>query len=110
MLVELTPILDPTIFRTYDIRGIAGKTLSDDDMFLIGKALGSYVQEQGGKQIVMARDGRLSSPVLAPPLTEGILSSGCDVIDIGMLATPLLYFALNAFAVSSGVVLTGSHN
>lgn len=110
MIAERKPILDPTIFRTYDIRGVAGKTLNDDDVFVIGKALGATIQEYGEKQLVMARDGRLSSPVLSKALIEGLVSSGCDVINLGMQATPLLYFALKHFAVTSGVMLTGSHN
>lgn len=102
--------LDPTIFRTYDIRGIAGKSLSDNHVFLIGKALGSLIQERGERLVVLARDGRISSPVLAPALTEGLLSSGCDVINLGMSPTPLLYFAIEYFNAKSGVMLTGSHN
>lgn len=102
--------LDPTIFRTYDIRGIAGRTLSDDHVFFIGKALGTLIQERGERLVVVARDGRISSPVLAPALIEGILSSGCDVINLGMSPTPLLYFAIQYFNAKSGVMLTGSHN
>lgn len=103
-------ILDKTAFRTYDIRGIAGVSLTDESVFLIGKALGSLVIDAGGNQLTIARDGRLSSPELAKALAAGIQSSGCDVVDIGMVPTPVLYYATHMLNQQSGVMLTGSHN
>jgi phosphomannomutase/phosphoglucomutase len=102
--------IHPTIFRAYDIRGIAGKTLTANAVFLIGKAFGSYARDQGEHQIVIARDGRESGPELSEALCNGILSVGCDVVDIGVAPTPVLYYATNIFAEHSGVMLTGSHN
>ncbi len=78
----------PTIFRAYDIRGIAGKTLTAEAVFLIGKAFGSYARDQGEHQIVIARDGRFSGPELSRALCDGILSVGCDVVDIGVHQHP----------------------
>jgi phosphomannomutase / phosphoglucomutase len=102
--------MDRSIFRTYDIRGIVGKTLTEEGVFLIGKAVGSLALEQGETDVAIARDGRLSSPLLSTQLCEGILSSGCHVIDLGMAPTPLLYFATHTLGTRSGVMLTGSHN
>lgn len=102
--------MDASIFRTYDIRGIVGKSLTEETVYLIGKAVGSLAREQGEKQIAIARDGRLSSPLLSTLLSDGILSVGCDVIDLGMVPTPLLYFATHILETRSGVMLTGSHN
>lgn len=102
--------LHPSIFRAYDIRGVVGETLTEAGVFLIGKALGSLVKEQYANQIAVARDGRISGPALLKALCEGILSTGCDVIDIGMVPTPLLYYATYMFEERSGAMVTGSHN
>jgi len=102
--------LSPSIFRAYDIRGIVDETLTGETVFLIGRAFASMLRERGDKQIVIARDGRLSGPLLMKALTEGILSTGCDVIDIGMVPTPLLYYAAHILNQHAGVMLTGSHN
>lgn len=110
MLKERLPLIDPAIFRSYDIRGVVGESLTDETIYLIGKAIGSLLIERGEKQLALGRDGRVSSPSLSQALCEGLLSTGCDVIDIGMVPTPLLYFATNLFDQHSGVMLTGSHN
>lgn len=99
-----------SIFRAYDIRGIVGTTLTEETVFLIGKALGSSVRDAGGKQMAIARDGRFSGPALSKALCEGILSVGCDVVDLGMVPTPLLYYATDLLDDHSGVMVTGSHN
>ncbi|OGT43122.1 MAG: phosphoglucomutase [Gammaproteobacteria bacterium RIFCSPHIGHO2_12_FULL_37_34] len=102
--------IDPSIFRAYDIRGMVGKTLTENHVFLIGKVLGSLVCEQNEHHMLLARDGRLSGPALAQSLTDGILSTGCNVIDLGMVPTPLLYYATQVLDEHSGMMLTGSHN
>ena len=102
--------IDPCIFRSYDIRGIAGVTLTDAIVTLIGQAIGSEAKEQGQHALVVGRDGRHSSPSLSQALIKGIVLSGCDVIDIGMVPTPVLYFACHKLNTQSGVMLTGSHN
>ncbi len=102
--------INPTIFRAYDIRGVAGVTLTESVVYLIGKAFGSMVRDHGEQQVVISRDGRVSGPVLSEALCNGILASGCNVIDIGVAPTPVLYYATQFFAEQSGIMLTGSHN
>lgn len=107
---NIEQMVSPSIFRTYDIRGEVGVTLTEENVYLIGKAIGSLVRERHDDQICVGRDGRISSPTLSHQLCEGILSTGCDVADIGMVPTPLLYYATHLFKKNSGVMLTGSHN
>lgn len=102
--------VDPSIFRAYDIRGIVGDSLTEESVFAIGKALGSLVRERGESQVVIARDGRHSGVYLSKALAQGVLASGCDVIDLGVVPTPVLYYAVNILEQHSGVMLTGSHN
>ncbi len=110
MLDQLGSVVDPSIFRTYDIRGIVGETLTEDSIVLIGQAIGSLLQERGENEVAVARDGRLSSPILIEALCRGLQVAGCNVVDIGMVPTPLLYYAAHAFERNSGVMVTGSHN
>ena len=98
------------IFRAYDIRGIVDEELTEEGIFYIGKALGSYLLSKGRNSLVTARDGRISGPRLLKQFQKGVMSSGCDVIDIGEVPTPLLYFSTFETNVSDGVMLTGSHN
>ena len=98
------------IFRAYDIRGIVDEALTEESIFYIGKALGSYILSEGRDSLLTARDGRLSGPRLLDSLQKGVMSSGCNVIDIGEAPTPLLYFSTFRTNISDGVMLTGSHN
>jgi phosphomannomutase / phosphoglucomutase len=98
------------IFRAYDIRGIVGKTLTKEIVYDIGRALGSEAKELGCKTVVVGRDGRISSPELADALSQGIISTGCDVLDVGMVPTPVLYFVVHHTDGRTGVMITGSHN
>jgi len=98
------------IFRAYDIRGIVGKTLTRDRVYDIGRALGTDALDHDCKIIVMGRDGRTSSPQLAEALAQGIVSTGLNVLDIGMVPTPMVYFVAQHTAGRSGVMITGSHN
>ncbi len=98
------------VFRTYDIRGNTLTDLTADLVHDIGLALGSEARAQGATTMAVARDGRLSSPKLFAALTEGLLATGCNLIDIGIMPTPLLYFATHTLSTNSGVMLTGSHN
>ena len=104
------PALPEEIFKAYDIRGIVGKTLTVENILLIGQAIGSEAKARGLNSIVFARDGRLSGPELGQSLVKGLLSAGLNVIDIGMLPTPVLYYAAAEFTNGTGVMLTGSHN
>jgi phosphomannomutase/phosphoglucomutase len=102
--------VDPSIFRAYDIRGIVGKTLSRDVAHLLGQAIGSLMRERDLREIVIGRDGRLSGPELAGALSDGFRAAGVDVIDIGAVPTPVVYFATFHFETGCGVAVTGSHN
>jgi phosphomannomutase/phosphoglucomutase len=99
-----------TIFRAYDIRGIAAHQLTDDIVYQIGLAIGSEAVERGQQELIIARDGRASSQAIADALMRGLRDSGRNVIDIGLLPTPVLYFATHQLGTQSGVMITGSHN
>lgn len=99
-----------SIFRAYDIRGIVDETLTENGVNLIGRAIASEALNLGQRAIVIARDGRLHSERLSDALTKGIQSAGCDVIDVGQVPTPVLYFATHHTETQSGVMITGSHN
>jgi len=104
--VELTP----GIFRAYDIRGVIDKTLDSGVAKNVGQAVGTLAQERNAGPVVVARDGRLSGPYLMKGMIEGILSTGCDVLDIGAVPTGVLYYAAFEMGAGSGVMITGSHN
>lgn len=98
------------IFRAYDIRGIVGQGLNKNVMSLIGQAIGSEALQQGENNLIVGADARLSSPEFSKAIIEGILSTGCDVTDIGVVTTPLMYFGTHILDTGSGVMITGSHN
>ena len=98
------------IFRAYDIRGLVGQTLTRERVYDIGRGLGTDAKDHGCKLLVVGRDGRISSPILAEALAEGIVSTGCNVLDIGMIPTPMLYFVALHTEGRSGVMITGSND
>ena len=102
--------LPPEIFKAYDIRGVVGKTLTPEIVEAIGQAIGSEAAARNQSAICVGRDGRLSGPELAAALARGIQKSGVNVIDVGRVATPMLYFATHHLKTGSGVMVTGSHN
>ena len=102
--------LPTAIFRAYDIRGIAETDLRDDIVRDIGRALGTRVRRAGGRRVALGRDARLSGPRLRAALLEGLLSTGVDVLDLGAIPTPLLYFGVYHLGLDGGVEITGSHN
>ena len=102
--------LSKTIFKAYDIRGVVGKTLDAGIAMRIGQAFGRVVLARGERAVVIGRDGRLSGPQLSAALAAGLQQAGVDVIDLGMVATPMLYFATHVLGAASGVMVTGSHN
>jgi phosphomannomutase/phosphoglucomutase len=104
------PHVPPEIFKAYDIRGIVGRTLTAEVCRLLGRAVGTRARELGQTRIAIGRDGRLSGPDLSRTLAQGLRESGVDVIDIGRVATPMLYFATHHLHTGSGVMITGSHN
>ena len=89
--------INPQIFREYDIRGIVGKDLTPESVTNIGKAIGTYIRRGDGKTIILGRDVRSSSIAFRDILSNALNSTGCDVIDIGMVPTPVTYFALHHF-------------
>jgi len=99
-----------SIFRAYDIRGVVGDTLSPEIATAIGRAIGSEARGRGLSRIAVARDGRLSGAELLAAVSEGIISTGLDVIDVGAVPTPVLYYAAQELGGGSGVMVTGSHN
>ncbi len=100
----------PTVLREYDVRGTYGETLTEDDARAIGAAFGTRVVREGGSHVAIGRDGRMSSPSLSAALSEGLRSAGCDVTDIGLGPTPMLYFATYHLPADAGIMVTGSHN
>ena len=107
--IEL-PLPDSSIFKAYDVRGIVDRTLTYSSVRAIGAALGSLALDSAVTAVVVGRDGRLSGPMLRDALIDGITKTGIDVIDIGMVPTPVLYFATHNLKTGSGVSITGSHN
>jgi phosphomannomutase / phosphoglucomutase len=110
MMYPVIQDLPKSIFRAYDIRGIVGDTITPEVIYWLGRAIGSAAQEQGDGRIITGRDGRLSGPSLMEALQQGLRESGCVIIDIGQVPSPVLYFATHHLQISAGVVLTASHN
>ncbi|RJP84511.1 MAG: phosphomannomutase/phosphoglucomutase [Desulfobacteraceae bacterium] len=102
--------MTPDIFREYDIRGIAGKQITEDDVILIGKGIGTFLVQHKCFRLTVGRDCRLTSDAFSEKLIEGLMSTGCHVIDIGVCPTPVLYFSIQHLSQEGGVMLTASHN
>ena len=102
--------IDRSIFRAYDIRGVVGQTLDASVAELIGQAVGSVMHDKGLDDIVVGRDGRLSGPEMAEGLIKGLRKAGRNVIDIGMVPTPVVYFGCYHLRTGCGIAITGSHN
>src|SRR5580700_2273304 len=103
-------MLKPTIFREYDIRGVAETELASPDVVELGQALGTLLQRKSGRRVNLACDCRLSSPRLHDALLEGLVKSGCEVTDLGVAPTPLLYYSAVHLKADGAVMITGSHN
>lgn len=103
-------VINPQIFRQYDIRGVAERDLTDEAVELLGKAFGTYVKSTGSNKVLVGRDNRLSSDRLRGAISRGLLSVGCDVVDIGLSVTPMLYYARVHYGIDGAVMITGSHN
>src|SRR6476659_6308254 len=102
--------MNARVFREYDIRGNADRDLDDGFANELGKAIGSHLRRAGAKRITLGRDCRVTSPRLHKALRSGILSTGVNIVDVGVVATPLLYFSVFHFDADGGVQITGSHN
>ncbi len=104
------PSINPSIFREYDIRGIVDEDLTAEFVTDLGRAYAAYVAPEGAEKIVVGHDARLHSPMFRDSLIEGLTAAGLGVIDLGLVPTPLLYFALFHFDADGGLMITGSHN
>ena len=102
--------LKPEIFRQYDIRGVVDKDLTQETVEILGKAIGTYFRQHNRSHVAVGMDCRLSSPAFSESLSQGLLSTGCDVTELGTIPTPLLYFAIFYKKIEAGVMITGSHN
>ena len=102
--------VNPAIFRMYDVRGVVATDLTPDTVRLIGQAFATECLKQNVNSVCIGRDGRLHSKQLSVALTEGLNAGGCDVIDVGMVPTPVLYFATHHLKTGTGIMVTGSHN
>lgn len=99
-----------SIFREYDIRGIVEKDLKGEFPYFLGKSIGTMIKRKGENKVVVGGDNRLSTPTIKEKLINGIIDTGCDVIDIGIVPTPIVYFSIHFYSISSGVMVTASHN
>ena len=102
--------ISPTIFREYDIRGVVDQDLTEEVVRLIGQGLGTLVRRAGGRRVVVGRDCRLSGERFARQVMAGLNATGVDVVDLGVVPTPLTYFAAQVLPVHGLCVITGSHN
>lgn len=102
--------LKPEIFRKYDIRGVVGKDLTPETVEILGKGIGTYFRQRNRSHVAIGRDCRLSSPAFSDSLGKGLLSTGCDVTELGTIPTPLLYFSIFYKKIAAGIMITGSHN
>ena len=102
--------MNPEIYREYDIRGIIGEDIKQDEFTILGKGFGTYFNHLGERRIVLGRDCRLSSPKVRDGVAEGLVSTGCNVVDIGICPTPTLYFAIRHLKADGGIMITASHN
>ncbi|MGC4001284.1 MAG: hypothetical protein QM767_29035 [Anaeromyxobacter sp.] len=104
------PKLSPTIFREYDIRGLVDRDLTEEAVHLVGKALGTRIRSAGGARAAVGRDCRVSGPKFARAMLDALTSTGLDVLDLGVVPTPLTYFAAHTLDVQGICMITGSHN
>ena len=102
--------MNPKVFREYDVRGVVGKDLDEAFVYELGQAIGTYAAEHGVREMTLGRDCRLSSETFAACIKRGLLTTGIRVIDIGLCATPMLYFSIRHLQTGGGIMVTGSHN
>jgi len=108
--MKLTNNINPSIFREYDIRGVYEKDLTEDLAYTLGKSYGSYIRKYNSDKVLIGRDNRISSPILSKALIQGILDSGINVVDLGLVTTPMYYFARKHLNIHTGIMVTASHN
>src|SRR5258705_4749899 len=103
-------MLNPHIFRAYDVRGRVGTDITPDVFRHVGRAFGALLRRRGGRRIAVGQDNRLSSEALKASFVEGVRAAGIDIVDIGVVTTPILYFATAHWNLDGGANITGSHN
>jgi len=108
--MKLTNNNNPSIFREYDIRVVYEKDLTEDLAYTLGKSYGSYIRKYNSDKVLIGRDNRISSPILSKALIQGILDSGINVVDLGLVTTPMYYFARKHLNIHTGIMVTASHN
>ncbi|MCI9232979.1 MAG: phosphomannomutase/phosphoglucomutase [Bacilli bacterium] len=108
--MNLVKEINPNIFREYDLRGVYPDDITEDVAYTLGKSFGTYIKKFGFEKTVVGHDNRLSSPLLAKALIKGILETGIDVINLGLVTTPMYYFAKYHLEIYSGIMITASHN
>jgi phosphomannomutase/phosphoglucomutase len=101
--------MNPYIFREYDIRGVVEEDFPEEVVILLGKGFGTYVREKGGRTIAISGDVRLSTPMLKENFTRGLLATGIDVVDIGIIPTPVNYYSMVILDIDGAVQITGRH-
>src|SRR5690348_15691878 len=106
----MTHQFNPTILREYDIRGIVGNTLTEDDAYALGRSFAALARSEGAKRIAVGRDGRTHSGMLEAALVRGLTEGGIDAVLVGQGPSPMLYFATYYLDVDGGIQVTGSHN
>lgn len=108
--MRITKDINPAIFREYDIRGVYGLDLTEDVGYTFGKSYGSYIRKYNSNKVLIGHDNRLSSPILSEAVKQGIIDSGVDVVDLGLVTTPMYYFARKQLNIPTGIMITASHN
>ncbi|UCG92400.1 MAG: phosphomannomutase/phosphoglucomutase [candidate division WOR-3 bacterium] len=103
-------MINPSIFREYDIRGVANTDLNDEQVYLFARGVGTYYRSLGENKVIVGRDVRISSPRIGSTLLRGLSDAGCHAIDIGEVPTPLVYFSLFHYKIGNGIMITASHN
>lgn len=103
-------LINPNIFRQYDIRGVAQRDLTPEVVELLGRAYGTYIQKHDSAEVIVGRDNRTSSQRIRRDLVRGLTATGCQVIDVGEVITPMVYFARIYFNIDGAIMITGSHN
>jgi phosphomannomutase/phosphoglucomutase len=102
--------MNPEVYREYDIRGVIGEDIKEDEFITMGRGFGTYFRGLGKRRILVARDCRLTSPIISEEVTEGLISTGCDVLDGGICPTPTFYFGVRHLEADGGLMITASHN
>lgn len=108
--MQITQDINEKMFREYDLRGVYGQDITEDISYTIGKSFGSYIKQKGETKTIIGHDNRLSSPIINQALIQGILDTGVDVVSIGLVTTPMYYFARKKFNFNTGIMITASHN